>query len=96
MASARKANLGERRATARVVDDVRHDAPDVVVPLRVVHEAVFGSALTVRVVGREHGPTALALGPNDSAPAAVCRKESLSRHRRKIDSSTGPLLCARK
>lgn len=63
--------LGQRSATAGVMDDVGDDTTDVVVALRIVHEAVPGSTLAVGVVGPEHRPTTLPLRPNDATHSAA-------------------------
>ena len=62
----KRANLGEGSSTARVVDDLRDDSTNVVVPLGVVHKAVLGSALAVGDVGFEDTPTTLAARSNDA------------------------------
>lgn len=56
-----ESDLGERRATAGVVDDVGDDALEVPVALAEVEGAEAGGALAVVGVGLEHGPRTLTL-----------------------------------
>ena len=58
---------GERRAPARVVDDILHYALDVAVPLRVVDRPESGRPLPVLRVGLENRACALSLGPYNPA-----------------------------
>ena len=48
------------------MDDLGDDSTNVVVPLRVVHEAVLGSALAVGDVGFEDTPTTLTARSDDA------------------------------
>ena len=59
-------DLGERRAAARVVDDVGDDALEVPVALAEVEGAEPGGALAVVGVGLEHGPRTLTLRADDA------------------------------
>ncbi len=59
--------LGQGGATARVVNDVGHHALNVGMALRGVKHTVLGGALAMGVVGLEHRPPTLTLGP-DNAP----------------------------
>ena len=58
---------GERRAPARVVDDILHYALDVAVPLGVVYGPESGRPLPVLRVGLENGASTLPLGANNAA-----------------------------
>jgi hypothetical protein len=59
-------DLGERRAAARVVDDVGNDALEVPVALAEVEGAEPGGALAVVGVGLEDGPRTLTLSTDDA------------------------------
>lgn len=59
-------DLGEGRAAAGIVDDVRHHALDVAVALGGVKGTEARLALSVGGVRGEDGPTALTLGADDA------------------------------
>ena len=60
-------------STPRVVDNVRDDATNVVVPLRIVHQAVLGSAFAVGDMGLEDTSTTLTACPDNATH--LCRRE---------------------
>ena len=60
-ASVVEGDLSERSATARVVDDVLHNALDEAVALAEVEDAKLGSALASAGVGSEDRSTTLTL-----------------------------------
>jgi hypothetical protein len=63
-------DLGQRRAAARVVDDVGDHALQVPVALAEVEGPEPGRALAVMGMGLEHGPRTLALSANHAAHLA--------------------------
>jgi len=61
-----EADLGERRTSARVVDDVLDDALDVTMTLGVIYSAQTSRSLAVVSVGLEHRPGSLTLSSDDT------------------------------
>lgn len=59
-------HLGQGCTTAGVVDDLPYHTLDVVVALSRVEHAVLGCTLAVGVVGLEHRPPTLTLGPDNA------------------------------
>ena len=70
-------DLGDRRTTSRVVDDVLHDTADVAVFLGIVGRTQAARTLAVLGVGGEDGATTLALTTDDT----TLRQESRQRGR---------------
>ena len=58
--------LCERSAAGRVVEDLRHDALDVAIPLCGVEHPVLGGTLPVGRVRGEDAPSPLPLGADDT------------------------------
>jgi hypothetical protein len=63
---------GQRRATARVVDDLAHDALDEAVSLGVIHRAELGRTLAMEGVRLEARTGTFSLSSDDSAHLSLC------------------------
>lgn len=94
-------HLGQRRATARVVDDVGDDALEVPIALAEVEGAEAGGALAVVGVGLEHGARTLTLradhtthlgvdGEGGAAAAAAAGGEMRKWARLGLENGEGP------
>lgn len=68
------ADLGQGSTTTRVMDDLPHHTLDVVVALSGIKHTVLGSTLAVGVVGLEHRPPTLTLGPDNATHLQATRK----------------------
>ena len=70
-------DLGDRRATSRVVDDVLDDAADVAVPLGVVEDAQAARTLPVLGVRDEDTAATLTLATDDATLSQRERERSV-------------------